>query len=180
MDGDGSHRPNEIAMIRRKLDAGALVVKGSRFLPGGGTNDMTVLRKLGNLLFVLLFRLAGFDITDLCYGFIGFRRSFWRHASPVSSSLAFDVNLVVKGLLFDKKSVVEFPSFERKRSAGWAKSNAIRTGMEVFKSIVDAFWFVQHSPRTWAVSPQTRRSFLLKRSVNIRSPFKAQCSDRAR
>lgn len=138
IDGDGSHRPSEIPTVLFILDRGALVAKGSRFLTGGGTYDMSTIRKIGNLFFVKLFRLAGFRVTDLCYGFVGFKKTFWERVSPVASSLAFDVNLVSKGLFFNEECVVEFPSVERKRYAGWAKSDAIRTGLEVVTSIADA------------------------------------------
>ena len=138
IDGDGSHRPSEIPTALHILEQGASVAKGSRFLKGGGTFDMGTVRKIGNLFFVKLFRLAGFRVTDLCYGFIGFKKEFWEKVSPVAPSLAFDVNLVSMGLLLKEESVVEFPSVERKRYAGWAKSDAIRTGLEVVTSVVRA------------------------------------------
>jgi glycosyltransferase involved in cell wall biosynthesis len=138
MDGDGSHIPQEVALAKRALEGGASIAKGSRFLPGGGTDDMTVVRKVGNLFLVKLLRLCGFRITDLCYGYVGFKASLWRSVAPLTNSLAYDVNLVVKGLFFAKGRVVEFPSHERKRYAGGAKSNTVLTGMDVVLSIAEA------------------------------------------
>src|SRR4051794_8339363 len=48
MDADCSMDPAEITLFLDALAAGADMAKGSRFLPGGGTTDMTRLRKFGN------------------------------------------------------------------------------------------------------------------------------------
>ncbi|HEY8601790.1 MAG TPA: glycosyltransferase family 2 protein, partial [Thermomicrobiales bacterium] len=57
LDADGSTAPEEIPLYVAALVAGADFVKGSRFMQGGGTSDMTLLRKLGNGAFVVLSRL---------------------------------------------------------------------------------------------------------------------------
>ena len=49
IDADGSTDPIEIPAFVGALLAGADYVKGSRFIPGGGTDDMTFTRKMGNL-----------------------------------------------------------------------------------------------------------------------------------
>lgn len=74
LDADGSSDPAEIPRLVAALAAGAVVARGSRRLPGGGSTDLTLLRAAGNrgLLFVanLLF---GTRFSDLCYGFNGLR-----------------------------------------------------------------------------------------------------------
>ena len=57
LDADGSMDPGEIPGYVGQLLAGADYVKGSRFLQGGGTTDITLLRKLGAKAFVYLTRL---------------------------------------------------------------------------------------------------------------------------
>jgi len=52
IDADGSTAPEEIPAYVRALTDGADYAKGSRFLPGGGTSDMPLHRKLGNMAFV--------------------------------------------------------------------------------------------------------------------------------
>lgn len=47
-------------------------VKGSRFMSGGGSQDITRLRRLGNRgLLLLMTTLYVAHLTDLCYGFCG-------------------------------------------------------------------------------------------------------------
>ena len=47
-DADGSADPAEIPAFVRALIAGADFAKGSRFVRGGGSDDITLLRKSGN------------------------------------------------------------------------------------------------------------------------------------
>ena len=47
-DADGSADPAEIPAFVRALVAGADFAKGSRFVRGGGSDDITLLRKTGN------------------------------------------------------------------------------------------------------------------------------------
>ena len=67
--------PLEIPRYVEALTEGADLVKGSRFLPGGGTTDMTRLRMLGNrVLLGVVNRAFGTGFTELCYGYMAFRR----------------------------------------------------------------------------------------------------------
>jgi glycosyltransferase involved in cell wall biosynthesis len=76
IDADGSMAPAEIGRFVDELADGAELVKGSRFLTGGGTADMGALRRYGNGgLRSLVNSLYGCRFSDLCYGFMAFRRS---------------------------------------------------------------------------------------------------------
>ncbi|MET0989573.1 MAG: glycosyltransferase family 2 protein, partial [Glaciihabitans sp.] len=78
-DADGSADPAEIPRFVAALVGGADVAKGSRFAPGGGSEDITHFRRLGNYgLNVLTNVLLGTKYTDLCYGY----NAFWAHALP--------------------------------------------------------------------------------------------------
>jgi Glycosyltransferases involved in cell wall biogenesis len=48
LDADGSTDPAEIPRFVEALADGADFAKGSRFRPGGGSDDITPLRRLGN------------------------------------------------------------------------------------------------------------------------------------
>ena len=73
LDADGSTDPAEMPAFVGALLAGADFVKGSRFLQGGGTSDMSFHRKFGNWCFVIFSRLLfGGNYSDLCYGYNAF------------------------------------------------------------------------------------------------------------
>ena len=48
LDADGSTDPGEIPRFVNALKEGAAFAKGSRFMPGAGSSDISRLRQLGN------------------------------------------------------------------------------------------------------------------------------------
>ena len=70
LDADGSTDPAEIPVFLDALLAGCDFAKGSRFVAGGGSTDITRVRRAGNRALAttvnLLFRTR---YTDLCYGY---------------------------------------------------------------------------------------------------------------
>ena len=82
-DADGSADPAEIPAFVAALVAGADFAKGSRFAPGGGSDDITLLRRTGNAgLNGVANALFGTSYTDLCYGY----NAFWADLLPCSTS----------------------------------------------------------------------------------------------
>ncbi len=76
IDADGSNDPAEIPRFVTALIEGADFAKGSRFLPGGGSLDITLVRRVGNFwLNRVVNLLYGTRYTDLCYGYNAFRRA---------------------------------------------------------------------------------------------------------
>jgi glycosyltransferase involved in cell wall biosynthesis len=79
-DADGSADPTEIPAFVRALLDGADFAKGSRFRPGGGSADITPLRRVGNR-FLHTWMNVSFktDFSDLCYGY----NAFWADLIPL-------------------------------------------------------------------------------------------------
>ncbi|MBV8463174.1 MAG: glycosyltransferase family 2 protein, partial [Acidimicrobiales bacterium] len=76
LDADGSTDPAEIPRFVDALKHGADFAKGSRFMPGAGSSDISRLRQYGNYwLNRLVNLLYGTRYTDLCYGYNAFRRA---------------------------------------------------------------------------------------------------------
>lgn len=79
-DADGSADPREIPRFVETLCAGADVAKGSRFRAGGGSDDITPLRRAGNaFLNGVMNQGFGTHHSDLCYGY----NAFWADLLPV-------------------------------------------------------------------------------------------------
>src|SRR5208283_4152492 len=92
MDADGSMSPEEIPRFVQALKDGADVVKGSRFVTGGGTYDMTATRRFGNTLMTSAVNiLCGSKYTDLCYGFVAFNKNAIQVLAPVLESNNFEI-----------------------------------------------------------------------------------------
>ncbi len=136
MDADGSMDPAEIRRFVEAVAAGADVVKGSRFLPGGGTADMTLIRRLGNHALVAFSNvLLGARHTELCYGFMAFRRSRIDDLELRSTGFEIETEIVVRahraGLL-----ITEVPSFEFPRRHGHSNLNTFRDGWRVVRTLL--------------------------------------------
>lgn len=135
LDADGSTVPEEIPAFVGMLLAGADFAKGSRFLPGGGTADMSRFRRLGNRGFLLLVRaLFGYRYSDLCYGY----NAFWARVLP---RLALDRDGFEIETLMNLRArqaglaVREVPSFEAQRISGASHLRTIPDGWRVLRTI---------------------------------------------
>src|SRR5581483_704148 len=118
LDADGSTDPREIPRFVASLCAGADYVKGSRYAQGGGSADLTPIRRLGNAgLCWLVNRLYSTSYTDLCYGYV----AFWRRCLPYLhlDASGFEVETLLNLRVARAGLVVhEVPSYERPRLYG--------------------------------------------------------------
>jgi hypothetical protein len=136
IDADGSTDPAEIPAFVQPLLDGADFVKGSRFMRGGGSADITPFRRAGNwMLSQSVNTLYGTRYTDLCYGY----NAFWRDCLPVMAvdcdgfevETLINIRIARAGL-----SIAEVPSFESERIFGESNLNTVRDGCRVMSTIV--------------------------------------------
>ncbi|WP_239570180.1 glycosyltransferase family 2 protein [Streptomyces sp. G44] len=136
VDADGSADGQEIVSYVSALVSGADFAKGSRFANGGGTDDMTPIRKLGNhVLCSVVNAKFGARYTDLCYGY----NAFWRHCldrieldcTGFEVETLMNIRVVKAGL-----KVQEIPSHEYLRIHGTSNLRAVRDGIRVLKVIL--------------------------------------------
>jgi len=136
LDADGSTDAAEIPRFVEALRQGADMAKGSRFTPGGGSQDITPLRNAGNrFLCRLVNALFGTHYSDLCYGFNAFRRtSLGRLAIDCDG---FEVETLINIRTAKARlNVVEVPSFERNRLHGESNLRPLRDGCRVLRTIL--------------------------------------------
>jgi glycosyltransferase involved in cell wall biosynthesis len=144
IDADGSMQPAELSKYLEKFPEYD-VVKGSRYLPGGGSTDLTFIRSFGNRL---LTRLANVlfeqSWTDMAYGYAVFKRSVlddlaltnYDKLGSILGHKSYGQGFEIETLMFTraarrKMKIVEVPSFEDDRIAGSSNLRAIRDGFRV-------------------------------------------------
>ncbi|WP_157248670.1 glycosyltransferase family 2 protein [Nonomuraea typhae] len=136
IDADGSTDGREIGAFVQALVEGADFAKGSRYVPGGGSSDISPLRSLGNRTLTGLTNLLyGTRYTDLCYGY----NAFWaRHLDAMALDCdGFEIETLMNvraaqaGLL-----IQEVPSHEHCRIHGESNLHAVRDGWRVLKTIL--------------------------------------------
>jgi hypothetical protein len=148
-DADGSADPQEIPRFVQALVEGADFAKGSRFAKGGGSDDITLLRKSGNAgLNLVANTLFGTRYTDLCYGY----NAFWADILPQLELPAVDMpphpddgmywgdgfeietvlncRVAAAGL-----SITEVPSKERERMFGETNLRTFADGTRVLRTL---------------------------------------------
>lgn len=136
LDADGSTLPTEIPAFVGVLLAGADFAKGSRFAQGGGSEDISFWRRLGNASFVLVSKLLfGGRYTDLCYGY----NAFWRRHLPLlaldADGFEIETMMNIRALRRGLK-VVEVSSFEACRKHGESRLRAIPDGWRVLALVM--------------------------------------------
>jgi glycosyltransferase involved in cell wall biosynthesis len=165
-DADGSAAPEEIPLFAKTLVAGADFAKGSRFTSGGGSDDITLLRKAGNAL------LNGFTnlllrtrFTDLCYGY----NAFWSDIIPTFGlpptelgresgrqwGDGFEVETLINcRIALAGLKIREVPSFERDRMFGTSNLDTFRDGIRVLRVILREY------SRSWRAGRRQRERAL--------------------
>lgn len=135
MDADLSHRPNELKLLIAGIEAGYEICMGSRFLTGGGSDDMPAFRKFGNWVFVTLVNIIyGSKYTDLCYGYRSFARGVVKRLSLSEGGFGIETEISIKAQKMHMK-VLEIPSYEKKREAGEGKLRSFNDGSVIFRTI---------------------------------------------
>lgn len=161
MDGDGSMDPVEVPGFVGALLSGADVAKGSRNAAGGGSRDMSVVRRFGNrALTGLTNRTYRLRWSELCYGYA----ALWADVVPVlelsavaapavgekvgptTSAPAYGHGFEIEALIYCRAAraalrVSEVPSFEHPRRSGTSHLRPWRDGWRVLTALArEATW----------------------------------------
>jgi dolichol-phosphate mannosyltransferase len=148
MDADGSHPPEQLPDLLERIDAGADLVLGSRYVPGGSVvnwpRSREVLSRGGNLYA----RLAlGIDLRDATGGYRAFRRTTLEKLDLhdiASQGYCFQVDLAQRAVRRGLR-VEEVPITFVEREFGTSKmSRAI---------VVEALWRLT----TWGAKHRTEQ-----------------------
>lgn len=135
VDADLSHDPKEIELFISALNIGNDLCLGSRFIQGGGSEDITFIRKIGNKFFIkfinFLFRKR---FTDVCYGYRAFKRDSFNKLNLKASGFSIEVELIIKAIK-KNMNIIEIPSYEKERKYGKTKLNSITDGLKILKEI---------------------------------------------
>ena len=148
-DADGSADPDEIPRFVEALVEGADFAKGSRFRPGGGSADITAVRRIGNR-FLHTWMNVSFRtrFTDLCYGY----NAFWADLiplldlpdhelpTPAGSPLLWGDGFEIETLINCRfasagVAIAEVPSVERERLHGRSNLHAVSDGLRVLRTL---------------------------------------------
>src|ERR1017187_7512123 len=137
MDSDFSHDPADLARLLQAIYSGADLALGSRYVPGGGVEDWSLLRRFvseGGSTYARW--VLGLSVRDLTGGFKCFRREVLEaiHFDSVRSrGSAFQVELTYRAVRAGFR-VVEVPIVFKDRQRGQSKMS--------WRIAAEAIWLV--------------------------------------
>ncbi len=136
LDADLSTDPKEMGMLIKGITRGYDVCMGSRFMAGGSSEDISQVRRIGNLFFVTLVNhLFGSNYSDMCYGYRSFRKGVLKKLGLKEKGFGIETEISIKAVKNGLK-VLEVPSIEKKRVAGEAKLRTFRDGYVILSTII--------------------------------------------
>jgi glycosyltransferase involved in cell wall biosynthesis len=136
LDADGSMDGSEIGVFRDALLSGADFAKGSRFLSGGGSADITSFRRFGDGGICFLMKMMfGARCSDATYGYFAVwtDRLDWLNIDSDGFEVETLINIRARRA---RLKIVEVPCFESHRIHGNSNLNAIRDGFRILRVIV--------------------------------------------
>jgi hypothetical protein len=171
IDSDGSTDPAEIPRYVAALISGADYAKGSRFIQGGGSDDITTFRQFGNkCLNGIVNLLFSTRFTDLCYGY----NAFWRqcldamqlpdiHAALAQWGDGFEIEALINvRVATSNLKIAEVGSYEKARIYGASNLRAVNDGMRVLRTICKEFiWPPDQKEAAEVRSPLTVRETIV-------------------
>jgi glycosyltransferase involved in cell wall biosynthesis len=146
LDADGSMDPAEVTSFVSAVRSGYDFVKGSRHLPDAGSEDLTWLRSVGNkALGGAVNVLYGTEFTDLCYGFMAFRRDCLGALNLSAEGFEIETQMVVNAVKAGLR-IAEVPSFELERRSGQSNLRTFRDGRRVLRTLLRERFFPSRGP----------------------------------
>jgi glycosyltransferase involved in cell wall biosynthesis len=160
MDADGSMDVREIDVFMSMIAVGFDLVKGSRRAVGGGSHDLTVIRSLGNkALCKLANALFHTNWTDLCYGYLAFRRECLPQLALTADGFEIESQILAHAALAGLR-IAEIPSIEMPRLTGESHLNARRDGTRILHAMLAARF-----------APRARRAAVSLRPMHTVAPI---------
>ena len=139
INADGSQDPKDIPRLLEKINEGYDLVLASRYLPGAGSDDDTLLHYFGNKMFTWLCnKIYKVGISDSLYFFLAAKKQIFEKIQFESPNSGYAIELPIKVHKAGFK-IAEIPSFEKKRMAGKAKMNTYIGGFQILLKILKPY-----------------------------------------
>jgi dolichol-phosphate mannosyltransferase len=128
MDGDGSHEPSYINEMLKGIAENDIVI-GSKYVPGGFTEDYQSRVYVSKILNLVIGSFLGLKVRDLMSGFVMYRRSVFDGLVLKPKGYKLALEILYKSSKKGPLKVKEIPVRFYKRKAGTSKVGFNRAGM---------------------------------------------------
>ena len=139
-NADGSFDPKYLKEMLDLCKENRDFVFASRYKKGGGSDDDTLLTKMGNLIFTFISMLFfSTKISDILYTFLLGRTESFKKLELKSNDFCLCVEIPIKAI-GNGMNIIDSPSFERKRIAGVKKVSEFKDGFKILTYMVKFFF----------------------------------------
>lgn len=138
-NADGSFDPKYLQEMLDACENNLNFVFASRYLTNGGSDDDTIITKLGNFIFTKIGNIFfSINISDILYTFLLGKTDSFKKLNLTSKDFCLCVEMPIKA----KRKGMNFtdiPSYERKRIAGFKKVNEFSDGFKILFYMIKSF-----------------------------------------
>ena len=140
-NADGSFDPNEIEVMIKKInDESCDFIFGSRYEKNSGSEDDTIVTKIGNYIFTLIGKIFfSLNISDVLYTFVLGKTESAKKLNLKQKDFSFCVELPIKAKRQNMK-LETINCYERKRIGGKKKVNAFKDGYLILIYMIKLFF----------------------------------------
>ena len=139
-NADGSFDPKYLKHMLDTCENNFDFVFASRYLSKGGSDDDTILTKLGNFIFTKIGNIFfSIKISDILYTFLLGKTESFKKLNLKSKDFSLCVEMPIKAQRLGM-NFIDIPSYERKRIAGIKKVSEFKDGFKILIYMIKSFF----------------------------------------
>ena len=139
-NADGSFNPKYLGGMLDACKNNLDLIFASRYMIDGGSDDDTLLTKIGNYIFSTIGNIFfSLKLSDILYTFLLGKTASFKKLNLQSKDFCLCVEMPIKAKR-NKMNFLDTPSYERKRIAGKKKVNEFRDGFKILVYIIRIFF----------------------------------------
>jgi len=139
-NADGSFNPSDLTKMLKLCENNKDFIFASRYMKEGGSDDDTILTKIGNFIFSSIGNIFfSLKLSDILYTYLLGKTESFKKLNLKSNDFCLCVEIPIKAKKLNMK-MIDTPSFERKRIAGEKKVNEFRDGLKILIYMIKSFF----------------------------------------
>ena len=139
-NADGSFNPKYLEEMLDLCKSDRDFVFASRYMSGGGSDDDTLLTKIGNFIFSTMGNIFfSLKLSDILYTFLVGKTDSFKKLDLRSNDFCLCVEMPIKAKRL-RMNIIDTPSYERKRIAGEKKVSEFKDGLKILSYMLKSFF----------------------------------------
>ena len=139
-NADGSFNPKYLEEMLDLCKGDRDFVFASRYMSGGGSDDDTLLTKIGNFIFSAIGNIFfSLKLSDILYTFLVGKTDSFKKLDLRSNDFCLCVEMPIKAKRL-RMNIIDTPSYERKRIAGEKKVSEFKDGLKILSYMIKSFF----------------------------------------